>query len=110
MNFAVSLCLCGERRRGWRVRRVDRSQLTCSQTEWTVAMTLLVVHTALSLPFTVAFNVDDSVANTIIGHFIDAAFFVDLLVNLRSSYLDGDTCVLSRLSVICCVSLLLRVV
>ncbi len=53
---------------------------------WTIFMYLLVLYSALQLPFSVAFRPPESVLGTVLEYTVDALFLVDVVMNFRMSF------------------------
>lgn len=55
---------------------------------WTLFVYVLVMYSALWLPFSIAFQPNTSAASLILDYFVDFLFFIDVLVNMRSAFLE----------------------
>ena len=55
---------------------------------WNLALIVMLISTAILLPFRLSFVKEDSIDWTIIDIIFDILFFVDVIVNCRSAYYD----------------------
>ena len=56
---------------------------------WDLFIILLVMYNCLQIPYTLAFNIDgESVPNLIVGYIMDTIFFIDIIFNLRTTYVN----------------------
>mmetsp|Transcript_42894 Transcript_42894/g.41238 ORF Transcript_42894/g.41238 Transcript_42894/m.41238 type:complete len:101 (+) Transcript_42894:552-854(+) len=55
---------------------------------WDLFIILLVIYNCLTIPYTLAFQTEESLGNTIFGYCMDGIFFFDILFNLRTTYIN----------------------
>ena len=56
---------------------------------WSPIIGILVLYSALVTPFTVAFRPPYNLSLTVVDYLVDFIFFLDVLMNARSSYYDN---------------------
>jgi hypothetical protein len=60
---------------------------------WDIFIIILAIYNAITIPLDIAFNPSllSSEGITILESFIDLAFFVDLIINFRTTYISNKT-------------------
>jgi hypothetical protein len=58
---------------------------------WDIYIICMALYNSISIPLSIAFQVDalDSIGITIFEAFVDLSFFIDVLLNFRTTYISS---------------------
>ena len=58
--------------------------------KWDLLIAVILIYTAIVLPYRVSFTDEDSKFNVILDYLFDAIFAVDMIINFFSAYIDNE--------------------
>ena len=81
----------------WRTARLIRPSHPARK-RWDLLMFLFVIYNAIYLPVQLAFGIPQHLAHVAIDYVVDAAFWVDVVLNFRTTFVneEGELCTSAR--------------